>query len=172
MGHREHVSHLYVVYRNLLVAFFLAKRIDRALAEDLVQDVFERYQRAGYELEHLPARAMLYKIANNIFLDHVRRAKTTRGTAATGSSVQATRLEEAIPDLTTSPDRILIANRELDQVIEKLTALPAKCREVFIDFRFSNLSHREIARRRGISISMVEKHVALAVSKLREDEKT
>lgn len=45
--------------------------------------------------------------------------------------------------------------------------LPPRCRQVFIMRRFGGLHQEEIARRLGISRNMVEKHMRLALERLR-----
>ena len=58
---------------------FLAYRTgDRALAEDLLADTFERALRSRkrYDRRRGPAKAWLYAIALNLLRDHARRAAT------------------------------------------------------------------------------------------------
>ncbi|MEM1385418.1 MAG: sigma factor-like helix-turn-helix DNA-binding protein, partial [Pseudomonadota bacterium] len=44
-----------------------------------------------------------------------------------------------------------------------LDALPARARAVFLMSRLEGLGHRDIARRLGVSLSTVEKDMAVAV---------
>src|SRR5215204_5103238 len=81
---------------------FLAYRTgDRALAEDLLADTFERALRArrGFDRRRGTERNWLYAIALNILRDHARRA-ATEGRAvdrvATGAPVAADSGEEAV----------------------------------------------------------------------------
>src|SRR5215203_4263337 len=53
---------------------FLAYRTgDRALAEDLLADTFERALRAKYDRRRASAKTWLYAIALNVLRDHLRR---------------------------------------------------------------------------------------------------
>ncbi|WP_019961783.1 RNA polymerase sigma factor [Woodsholea maritima] len=161
------INTLYTAYRSRLYAYFLAKYISPAQAEDFVQDVFVKYQSARYEVEDHRARALLFQIANNVFFDHLRRLRTQRHHGL--SAEQMSELDHAHQGQDDSVDiaRALEAKQDLHAVIALLQDLPPKCRDVFIDFRFANLSQKEIATRRGIGLSMVEKHVATALKKLK-----
>lgn len=169
MKNKQQLDHLYKAYKTPLLAFFLSKRVERSRAEDFVQDVFLKYQRAGYQLDPIQSRVALFKIAKNVFFDHLRHTQTKRKLG-----VSEEQLVEIHPDLdaaseTADPYRALESKQHLQQVLEKLQSLPPKCRDVFIDYRFRNLSQKEIARKRRISVSMVEKHVASAIQKLKSD---
>lgn len=163
---------LYKSYRDRLLAFFVAKRIDRSLAEDYVHDVFLRYQKADYALDDIQSRVALFRIASNVFIDHLRRERTKRALGVSGEQLLEIDPELDAPSDAGDPSSALEAKQELSVVLGRLRELPPKCREVFIDFRFRNLSQKEIATRRGISVSMVEKHVALAISRLKTDGET
>jgi len=58
-----------------------------------------------------------------------------------------------------------------NSVLSACQKLPQKCREVFIMFRFEELSHKEIAQRTSISVSTVKKHLHKAMFFLREEFK-
>jgi len=49
--------------------------------------------------------------------------------------------------------------------------LPEKCRQVFMMFRFEELSHQEIAERAAISVSTVKKHIHKAMLFLKDEFK-
>jgi RNA polymerase sigma-70 factor (ECF subfamily) len=66
----------YELYQDAIFRFCCWKCNDRELAKDLVQETFLRFyfclQRKD---EILNPRAFLYRIAHNIFIDHVRKKK-------------------------------------------------------------------------------------------------
>ena len=160
------LQNLYMANRARLLAFYLSKGVDYGRSEEFVQDVFVRYQGAGYELDAIQSRVALFRIARNLFNDELRRARVRRHLG-----IADEQLLEIAPDLDAASDdvdqhRNLSAKEELARVMQRLEELPPKCREVFIDFRFRSLNQKEIAQRRGISVSMVEKHVANAIAKL------
>lgn len=52
---------------------------------------------------------------------------------------------------------------------EAIAALPEKCREVFVLSKIEGLKNREIAEKLNISEKTVERHMSIALSKLREE---
>src|SRR3954447_18696715 len=56
-----------------LFAFLAYRTGDRALAEDLLADAFERVLRSKYDKRRGSAKTWLYSIALNALRDHVRR---------------------------------------------------------------------------------------------------
>lgn len=52
---------------------------------------------------------------------------------------------------------------------EAIDSLPERCREVFLLSKVEGLKNREIAERLNISEKTVERHMSIALSKLRED---
>ena len=52
---------------------------------------------------------------------------------------------------------------------EAIATLPEKCREVFVLSKIEGLKNREIAEKLNISEKTVERHMSIALSKLREE---
>lgn len=48
-----------------------------------------------------------------------------------------------------------------------IRALPQRTREAFLMHRFESQTYRQIAARLGVSVSMVEKHIAEALRQLK-----
>nr|WP_199077771.1 RNA polymerase sigma-70 factor [Pedobacter sp. ASV19] len=83
-------------------------------------------------------------------------------------------LDNLIAETTLSPvtpDDQLEIKEFKTLVLSSCKKLPEKCREVFMMFRFEELSHQEIAERSAISISTVKKHLHKAMVLLREEFK-
>jgi len=70
-----------------------------------------------------------------------------------------------------TPDDQLEIKEFKTLILSSCKKLPEKCREVFMMFRFEELSHQEIAERSAISISTVKKHLHKAMVLLREEFK-
>jgi RNA polymerase sigma factor (sigma-70 family) len=72
----RHVEALYEQHARGIFAFLVFRSGDRALAEDLLADTFERVLRARRRGLRSPERekAWLYRIALNVLRDHARRS--------------------------------------------------------------------------------------------------
>jgi RNA polymerase sigma-70 factor (family 1) len=79
-------------------------------------------------------------------------------------------MSEANLSQATADDQLEIKEFKLS-ILSACRKLPEKCREVFIMFRFEELSHQEIAERAAISVSTVKKHLHKAMLFLREEFK-
>jgi len=144
---------------------YALKRLGRAdAASDLVHDAFARVlgQKTAREIDQ--PRAYLYRVLINLIHDHGRRA------------TRASRLEAGdhldrypSPTTTPTPSEALESREAKDRLQRAIQQLPPRCREVFTMHRFASLPHHEIARRLHISQSTVEKHIAAALERLRQD---
>lgn len=145
-------------YHNRLYRIAAGVLRDRALAKDLVQDVFvdlwnRRHASQIRNLNNYLTRAIKFQVLKQLrdgkLLDeHVRLAEQIRF---------ANQTEEALN------------GQELQILLEKaVDQLPPRCRQVFVLSRFENLSHKEIASRMGISAKTVEVQIGKALVFLRE----
>jgi len=66
------------------------------------------------------------------------------------------------------PARIHADRLRLRRVAQAIDALPPRCHQVFVLYRFQGLDQGAIAARLGISRNMVEKHVIRAMQACRE----
>jgi RNA polymerase sigma factor (sigma-70 family) len=127
-------------------------------AEDLVQEAALRlhiYTRErGVVVE---PEAFLMRTALNLAVDAHRRGRLDR---YEGSSVE----DLELADLEPSADEVLAAEQRLLRYRDALDRVSSRTREVFFMHRLQGFTHGEIARRLGISVSAVEKHVASAVT--------
>lgn len=130
-------------------------------AEELAQ---ETYLRALRYRDHSPEslKALLFRIAINLAGTNARRDRAHRTSAHT--SVDDVSL--ASDDL---PQEEQLAREEYQAlIIAAIKAMPEKRRQVFVLSRYHGLRQKDIARRCGISLSMVEKHITNALSYIRE----
>lgn len=72
---------------------------------------------------------------------------------------------ESLTDAEVADDtmRLYEQRRQLARLAVFLNELPAPCRQAFVMNKFEGYTHPEIARRLGISVSMVEKHIIRAL---------
>ncbi|NNA18770.1 RNA polymerase sigma factor [Pseudomonas lundensis] len=142
------------------ILHFLRKRTDNASdAADMTQDVFTQW--LGYQdrAKVQQPRAFLFQMARNLLRDHWRRQQVRQSVHAD----QVEREDEPLSDERDDP--MLAAHRlqRLEQLKTVLAELSPRRREALILHRFEGLSQAQIAQRMGISVSMVEKHIAFAL---------
>lgn len=146
--------------RPALNRYFMRRRLRPEDAEDAVQEVFARLSRrnglAG--LENI--EGYLFETAASVAVDHHRRGQVR----AEGRHDPYDESRHAVLDF--ASDRVLEGKQELAMVLEGLRALPERTRNVFLLARLERMRHAEIARRLGISVSTVEKHVVRALAQL------
>lgn len=151
---------LHRAFREPLLRFFTRRLRGDAAAEDLVQQVFERLLERG-DLESIEKlRGFVYRVAENVAADHMRKAAVRRSHAHE-------RFEESLhAGVDFSPEHVLARREDLAGVMKIVEALPERTRIIFVLRRIEGWKHRDIADRFGISVSAVEKHVERAVAAL------
>ena len=146
-----------------LLKFFLRRVRDRALAEDLTQEVLLRIIRSrDTDLIENP-EGYVFKTAANLFLDHRRRLLRN-------PTLRAQSLEDALAGEPgtrlvedRSPERVLMGEATLTEVLAALGELGEMTRNVFILYRLENMQQKDIAALYRIGQSTVEKHVMKAM---------
>ena len=64
-------------------------------------------------------------------------------------------------------DQQLIGRENLAAAARVIRALPPRTRDAFLLHRFEDQTYAQIAKRLGVSVSMVEKHIAEALRQLK-----
>lgn len=162
------IAEAYKAWNAELVGF-LSRQLKRSpeAAQDLAQETFAKWLAAGNGAEP-PAqpRAYLYEIARNLLRDHWRR-ENVRG-AHLAASLDDREFEPAADSLAADPASQPEARADVNQRLRRLQAaidaMPARQREAFLLYRYDELRCEEIARRMGISVRAVEKHLQLALA--------
>jgi RNA polymerase sigma-70 factor, ECF subfamily len=152
---------LYADHAQSLFGFLVYRTGDRALAEDLVADTFERAMRARRMFDRRKAteKTWLYSIALNCLRDNARRR------AAEGRALERTDLPRGRDDPEGGLDRI---SRRGD-LSRALSALSAEEREALALRYGAELTIPEIAKLTKEKLTTVEGRVYRALRKLRED---
>jgi RNA polymerase sigma-70 factor (ECF subfamily) len=146
---------LYADEAQGLFAFLAYRTGDRALAEDLLADAFERALRGTYNRRKGPAKTWLYAIALNVLRDHVRRS------AAEGRAYARVDTGSELADPFAGVEH-------RDELTRALATLSGEEREA-ISLRFgAGLTVPEIASLLGQPLTTIEGRVYRALRKLRE----
>jgi len=139
-----------------LLNFFRGRVTRPQDAADLAQESWSRLMH--YRLDTIASsRGLLFTIARNVLKNHWRWSALRQ----IEQSTDFTELE--VSSDAPGPDRHLQAALDLEALEAAVVALPPKCRTVFLLSRIEGLSNAEVAQRCGISVKMVEKHLAKAI---------
>ena len=150
----EDFERLYTDEAQGLFAFLTYRTGDRALAEDLLADAFERVLRSKYDRRRGSAKTWLYSIALNALRDHMRRV------AAEG------RAYAKVPD--DVPRDPFMGVEVRDELARALQVLSPEEREA-VSLRFgAGLTVPEIATVLDEPLTKIEGRVYRALRKLRE----
>jgi len=141
-----------------LFRYLLHLTSNRALSEDLVQEVFFRvlkYARS-YDPDQ-PFRVWLYQMARNAHRDALKK----RRNEVTPDEAYEVRSSEPMPEeLFTRKQDVLFLQKALGK-------LPEEKREVLVLSRFHNLGYDEIARLLGCEVGTVKVRAYRALRELR-----
>lgn len=143
---------------------FLAGMVrDRALAEDLVQEVFCRaWQARGRYCDTGRERAYLLRIADRLACDHIRRQKRGGPLNATGAQP----IERAGRE---SPPWHRLAQAENERLLAAaLDALSEPQQRTLLLRYYGDLEFSEIAEQLGIPLNTVLSHNRRGLSALRQ----
>ena len=154
---RDEFEQMYLEHRQRLFGFLVYRTGDRALAEDLLGDVFERAFRAfaSFDPRRGSPAAWLYAIALNRLRDHQRRAEVERASLERISRVEPTSVE--LP-------HDAVADR--DRLMRALPVLSQRDREI-VALRFgADLTAPQIARVTGQPLTTIEGRLFRALRRL------
>ncbi len=149
---------LFWAYARPLRNFLYYKCGDPNLAEDLMQEAFLRMWAACQKVSYDKAKAFLFRVANNLFLDEVKHRKV----------VAKFQLNISKPVQHFTPQDELEENEFRARLEDAIARLPEKSREVFLLNRIEGLKYREIALLLDISVKAVEKRMHKALVELRK----
>ncbi|MEJ0023419.1 MAG: sigma-70 family RNA polymerase sigma factor [Alphaproteobacteria bacterium] len=147
-------------FRAPLLRYFERRVRSPEDAEELTQDVFVRLLRRPEFDQIANLEGFVFITAANLLKDHYRSRAHRRETQSINGLDFASNAQNPAEE---AEDR-----EEIGVLLSAIRVLPPKCRAVFIMHRFDEVPHTEIARRLGITVSMVEKHIAVAMKHLRK----
>ena len=129
------------------------------ISEDIVHDVFITLWEKRDSLQMNSAKAYLFSSVRNRCLNHLEQLKVR-------NEYQELILQKG--DLTGQLTWEYYVERELQEHIERaIQKLPPQCQKIFIMNRFDSKSITDIAEELNISPRTAEKHIEVALKKLR-----
>ena len=131
-------------------------------AEDIVQEVFMQLWLGRDRLdEHRSLYNLLFTMTKHRIYDHFRRRYNLEALRRPLSEF------DAVSDEAESPESGLEAEQLRQTIARTVAAMPPQRRTIFALSRQENLSRQEIARRLGVSVRTVDKHLELALREIR-----
>ena len=155
---------LYRRHKGGLFRFVLRSVRERALAEELFQEIWMRVIEARERYEpQAKFTTWLYTIARHRIVDHWRK----KGLKVVSMDVAEDPVEPSAPPAA-EPDRILQGKQGLAKFLAALEALPPAQREAFLLHEEAGMSVAEIARATGANEEAAKSRLRYALSKLKE----
>ena len=167
---RQAVVELVDRYQHELVGFFYHQCWDQLLAEELAQDVFVNVYRARHRYQATAKlRTWLYRIAHNLWIDHIRRQR--HGNISLDAQVGGASLR--LVDVLAAPagaDPDATGGEHITARIQQaVSALPAGQRDVFVLANNQGMKYQDIAEVLGIPEGTVKSRMHSAVRTLRDE---
>ena len=132
---------------------------DPQIIEDVLQEVFLKLweNRDSVEVEHV--KTYLFHAAKNQILNYLRNEQNRH-------YLLERWFDQQIED---KHNKECFDLEKFSSVLDMaINCLPEKCKEIFILSRKENLSYKQIAEVKGISIKTVENQMGIALKKIRD----
>ena len=148
---------LYAQYCSKVTGYIHARIRNRADAEDLCADVFEKVQRKLAEFDSAKASVStwIFTITRNTVIDYYRRSKPTE------------ELDENMSE-DTELDEGLLNNETLSELAGALRAMPEELRDLIVLRYYDGKPLTEVAEIMGLSYGAVKLRHQSALAKLRK----
>ena len=149
-------------YGMALKRYFSRRGAPAELADDLTQEVFVRLAGRAATTKIENAEAYLMQTASSVWKDCLRHRQRR-------SHHDHIHYEEELhaPEAF-SPERVFEGREAVQRLAEALYALPARTRQIYVHCRIDGMKRKEVAKRFGISVSAIEKHLMKATEHIGE----
>ena len=160
-GDREALDELLESVQAPLYRYVLSLTGERALAEDILQEVFLRiYRKLGWLREPRLFRAWAYQIATREAFRHLRREK---------SWAEQVRDEAALKMIPAPPPREEFAPELIERLHQSVAALSPASRAVIVLYYLHEMSFEEAAAVLGVPVGTVKSRLAYGLERLRRE---
>ncbi len=150
------IETLYAQYSGKVMGYIHARVRNRADAEDLCADVFEKIQRKleGFDPSKASVSTWIFTITRNTVIDHYRRSRPSE------------ELDENLSD-DTELDEDLLNSESLGELAGALRSLPEEMRDIIVLRYYDGKPLTEIADLMGLSYGAVKLRHQSALNRLR-----
>lgn len=156
---KNRILSAFVEYRDVLVRGMLRLSVRPSDVDDVLQESLARTLEANENREIDHPKSYLFAVSRNIvFRDQERCAREVQW-----------EIDEAILESNTSPvDRELYYKQMLDVFWETIETLPQSHRHAILLRRVYGFSHKQVAKKMGLSVSTVEKYFAQGIKRCQD----
>ncbi len=154
---RPDAEQIYLDYRGKVMGYILARVRNRAEAEDLCMDVFEKVQRKlpDFDQEKASISTWVFTITRNTVIDHYRRTRPSE------------ELDETMSD-DTQVDEHLLRTESLSELAAALRSLPRELTDIVVMRYYDGKTLTEIAEIMGLSYGAIKLRHRNALMLLKE----
>ena len=151
------MEQIYMTYSSKVMSYIGARIRNRADAEDLCADVFEKVQRklADFDPEKAQIGTWIFSITRNTVIDHYRRIKPSE------------ELDENLSD-SSEIDENLLQTETLGELASALRSLPQQMMDIIVLRYYDGKPLTEIAKMMGLSYGAVKLRHQNALLMLKE----
>ena len=141
----------------------VAARGGREESGDLLHDAVVKTLEAGQRSEILDPVRFLFQVTRNTLFDRFRSR------ARRGRVLEYGLDESDAADPGPGSERAVIASERLAQALAIIERMPTRRREAFLLCRIEELTYAQAARRMGVTVHAIEKHISAAMAQLYEE---
>lgn len=153
--------------RNLVLNYLSRMVANRAIAEELAQDVFVRVYRSRRTYEPTAKfSTWLYRITTNVASNYFRDEKRTQNQVSLDMQ-DANQLRREAKDATKLVEDRLVGEVTAQQVRNAIRALPPKQRAAVVMHKYNDMDYAQISRVLGCTTSAVKALMFRAYETLR-----
>lgn len=149
-------GNVYMANSKAIYRYIYYKCGDEAKANDVAQESFLKLWENCKKVASDKAKAFLYRVANNLFLNDVKSQKIALKYAKRSEDID-----------NQSPEYVLEEKEYKDKLERALANLTEAERTAFLLNRIDGKKYKEIAEMLDISVKAVEKRIHKALQKLR-----
>ena len=151
------MEQIYTAYYSKVMGYVGARIRNRADAEDLCADIFEKVQRKLGDFDPEKARigTWIFSITRNTVIDHYRRTRPSE------------ELDENLSD-DSEVDENLLQTETLDELASALRSLPQQLMDIIVLRYYDGRPLTEIAKMMGLSYGAVKLRHQNALMMLKE----
>lgn len=155
---------LFLALRPDLLRYGRAIAADVADVEDIIQETWLRFNRAGPTQRSAEPRGFLFRIVRNLVMDGYRRRRIEQRLFASDGGDAAA----SVPSDEPSAHARVEATSELFAIGAAIERLPRRTREAFLMHRVHGMKLVDIAERLEISKSLAQQLVVEGLERCRE----